>query len=231
MSDGRKVPEHNAPPAESSDSSVDPQRTVSSPGMPRVPTNPGMPRIPTNPGMRAISAARTGPTEKKAEGQVGKRIASEASNQFLNGLSMLKEMFQDFQSSDRFFKAKAGIVGGWAFVSLLSIIIACPGQGVKTAELGARVIVLPNSERPKAAPSLHVTNTDEDPWENVIFTVNGKYKAIVDKIGAGGDYTLTPKNLMGPLGPMPGDERFISAEMKTDDGKAELVKDGQAVGE
>ena len=190
-----------------------------------------MPRVPTNPNMRAISAARTGPVEKKPEGQVGKRIASEASNQFLNGLAMLKEMFQDFQSSDRFFKAKAGIIGGWAFISLVSIIIACPGQGVKTAELGARVIVLPNADRPKASPALLVTNTDKDPGENVIFTVNGKYKAIVDKVVPGGDVTLTPKNLMSPMGPMPSDERFISAEMKTDDGKAELVKNGQAVGE
>jgi hypothetical protein len=231
MSDGRKVPDHNAPPAGSSDPSAAPQRTISSPGMPRVPTNPGMPRIPTNPNMRAMSAARTGPVEKKSEGQVGKRIASEASNQLLNGLALLKEMFQDFRSSDQFFKAKAGIVGGWAFISLLSIIIACPGQGVKTADLGARVIVLPNADRPKAAPSLYITNTDDDPWENVIFTVNGKYKAIVDKVGAGGDVTLTPKNLMGPAGPMPSDERFINAEMKTNDGKAVLVKDGQAIGQ
>lgn len=190
-----------------------------------------MPRVPTNPNMRAMSAARTGPVEKKADGQVGKRIASEASNQFLNGLSMLKEMFADFQSSDRFFKAKVGIIGGWAFISLLSIVIACPSQGVKTADLGARVIVLPNADRPKAAPALLVTNTDEDPWENVIFTVNGKYKAIVDKVAPGASFTLTPKNLLSPLGPMPSDERFVSAEMKTDDGTAELVKSGQAVGE
>lgn len=222
MSDGRKVPDQNAPPAGSSDSAAAPQRTISSPGMPRVPTNPNM---------RAMSAARTGPTGKKAEGQVGQRIASEASNQFLNGLSMLKEMFQDFRSSDRFFKAKAGIIGGWAFISLVSIVIACPGQGVKTADLGARVIVLPNADRPKASPALLVSNTDDDPWENVIFTVNGKYKAIVDKVAPGGDVTLTPKNLLGPMGPMPGDERFVNAEMKTDDGKAELVKNGQAVGE
>lgn len=223
MSDGRKVPDQNAPPAESSTSGAAPQRTVSSPGMPRVPTNPNM---------RAISAARTGPATKKGpDGQVGKRLASEASNQFLNGLSMLKEMFADFQSSDRFFKAKAGIIGGWAFISLLSIVIACPGQGVKTADLGARVIVLPNKERPQASPTLLVTNTDDDPWENVIITVNGKYKAIVDKVAPGGDITLTPKNLMSPLGPMPSDEKFQSAEMKTDDGKAELVQNGRAVGE
>jgi hypothetical protein len=205
--------------------------------MPRTPTNPGMPRV-SSPGMRVSSAgmkvmtaARTAPVEKKAEGPVSKRLASEASNQALNVVSILKEKLEEFRTSDRFFKAKAGIIGGWAFISLLSIIIACPGQGVKTADLGARVTVLPNPDRPKAAPSLTVTNTDEDPWENVIFTVNGKYKAIVVKIDSGGIYTLTPKSLLGPEGPMPSDERFINAEMKTDDGKAELVKNGKPVGE
>jgi hypothetical protein len=181
--------------------------------------------------MRVMSAARAAPAEKKAEGPVGKRLASEASNQALNVFSILKEKLEEFRASDRYFKYKAGIIGSWAFISLLSIIIACPGQGVKTAELGARVTVLPNADRPKAAPSLTVTNTNEDPWENVIFTVNGKYKALVPKIDAGGIYTLTPKSLLGNLGPMPSDEHFINAEMKTDDGKAELVKDGQPIGE
>ena len=234
MSDGRKVPEHNAPPAEGDESSPAPQR-VSSPGMPRTPTNPGMPRVSSpgvrvsSAGMKVMTAARTAPIEKKAEGPVGKRLASEASNQALNVVSILKEKLEEFRGSDRFLKAKAGIIGGWALISLLSIVIACPGQGVKTAELGARITVLPNPDRPKAAPSLTVTNTDEDPWENVIFTVNGKYKAIVVKIDSGGIYTLTPKSLLGPEGPMPSDERFINAEMKTDDGRAELVKDGNPV--
>jgi hypothetical protein len=227
MSDGRKVPEHNAPPEEGAESSPAPPRTPTNPGMPRV-SSPGM-RV-SSAGMKVMTAARTAPVEKKAEGPVGKRLASEASNQALNVVSILKEKLEEFRSSDRFTKAKAGIIGGWAFISLLSIIIACPGQGVKTAELGARVTVLPNPDRPKAAPSLTVTNTDEDPWENVIFTVNGKYKAIVVKIDSGGIYTLTPKSLLGPNGPMPADERFVNAEMKTDDGEAELVKDGNPVG-
>lgn len=196
--------------------------------MPRV-SNPGM-RV-SSAGMKVVTAARTAPLDKKAEGPVGKRLASEASNQALNVFSILKEKLEEVRGSDGYFKAKAGIIGGWALVSLLSIVIACPGQGVKTAEFGARVTVLPNSDRPKAAPSLTVTNTGEEPWENVIFTVNGKYKAIVVKIDAGGIYTLTPKSLLGPAGPMPSDEPFTNAEMKTEDGSAELVKDGSPIGD
>jgi hypothetical protein len=126
-------------------------------------------------------------------------------------------------------KAKAGIVGGWIFISLVSIIIACPGQGVKTADLGARVIVLPNSDRPQAPPSLTVTNTTKDAWEDVVFVVNGSYRATVEKIDAGGLFTLTPKSLLNTKGPMPADQRFTHAEMRTRHGNAELVKDGQPV--
>jgi hypothetical protein len=227
MSDGRKVPERSAPQAEGEGTPSTPQRTVS-PGMPRTPTNPGIPRAVTNPGMKAISAARTTPVEKKSpEGQVRERLANEASNVFLNTLSILKEKWQEFRESDQYFKTKAGIVGGWVLMSLLSIVIACPGQGIETAEFGARITVLPNDDKPTAAPSLTVSNTDDEPWVNVIFLVNGKYQAIVPKIDAGSTFTLTPKNLLSTAGPMPSDEHFISAEMRTDEGKAELVREGQ----
>lgn len=189
-----------------------------------------MPRTVTNPGgMKALSAARAAPVEKKPDGQVSKRLASEASNQFLNALAIVKELAQDFRGSDRYVKAKAGIVGGWVFISLLSLIIACPGRGEKTADLGARVIVLPNGDIPKAAPSLTVTNTTKDPWEDVIFVVNGSYRATVEKIDAGATFTLTPKSLLNGGGPMPADQHFTSAEMRTKHGKAELVKNGQPI--
>jgi hypothetical protein len=221
MSDGRKVPEHNAPPEEGSESSGAAPRTGSNP--PRTVTNPG--------GMRVMSAARAAPSASKPDGKVSKRLASEASNQFLNALSVVKELVQDFSGSDRYVKYKAGIVGGWVFISLLSLIIACPGRGVQTTDLGARVTVLPNADRPKAAPSLTVSNTDSDPWEDVIFVVNGKYRATVEKIDANGTFTLTPKSLLSPSGSMPADEHFINAEMRTKHGKAELVKDGQPLTE
>ncbi|HEX8703553.1 MAG TPA: hypothetical protein VF815_32255, partial [Myxococcaceae bacterium] len=104
MSDGRKVPERSAPQEGDEGTPSTPQRRVSSPGMPRTPTNPGVPRAVTNPGMKAISAARTGPAEKKTpDGQVSQRLASEASNVFLNTLSVLKEKVQEFRESDQYF--------------------------------------------------------------------------------------------------------------------------------
>ncbi len=233
MSDGRKVPERSAPQENPEGTPSSPQRTVSSPGMPRVPTNPGgIPRAVTNPGMKALSAARTTPVEKKApEGPASQRLASEASNVFLNTLSILKEKVQELREQDQFFKAKAGIVGGWVLMSLLSIVIACPGQGIETTEFGARVTVLPNADKPTAAPSLTVTNTDTEPWENVVFVVNGKYSTrTIPKIDGGSIFTLSPRLLANDAGlPMPADERFTTAEMRTDEGKADLVREGQPV--
>lgn len=223
MSEGRKVPERNAPPEDGAESPSAPTGKVSSPGMPRAVTNPG--------GMRAMSAARTAPVTKKPDGPVGKRVASEAQNQLLNAVAIVKELVQDFRGSDQYMKAKAGIVGGWILISLISLIIACPSRGVQTTDLGARVTVLPNEDRLQAAPSMTVNNTDEDAWEDVVFTVNGKYKAIVDKIDAGGIITLTPKSLLSASGPMPADEHFITAEMRTKHGKAELVRNGKPLTE
>jgi hypothetical protein len=207
MSDGRKVPERGGAPRENPAS-----------------TPPGASR----PGPRVMSAARPAPAKKEAAGRaVGQRVASEASNVVLNALSVLKEKVQEFREQDRFFKYKAGIVGGWVAISLVSLVIACPSRSIETTNLGARVTVLPNPERPTASPSLTVTNTDDEPWENVLFVVNGKYRANVERIDAGGVFTLTPKSVLSPEGPMPSNARFINAEMRTSEGRSELVREGR----
>jgi hypothetical protein len=145
----------------------------------------------------------------------------------LNAFAVLKEKVEEFREQDRFFKYKAGIVGGWVAISLVSLVIACPSRSIETTNLGARVTVLPNAERPTASPSLTVTNTDDEPWQNVIFVVNGKYRATVERIDAGAIFTLTPKSVLSPEGPMPSSERFLNAEMRTSEGRSELVREGR----
>ena len=212
MSDGRKVPERGGAPQENATST------------PSGASRPGTSAT----GGRVMSAARPSPAKKEgAERPVGKRVASEASNVVLNAFSVLKEKVEELREQDRFFKYKAGIVGGWVAISLVSLVIACPGRSIETTNLGARVTVLPNPERPTASPSLTVTNTDDEPWENVIFVVNGKYRATVERIDAGGIFTLTPKSVLSPEGAMPSNERFINAEMRTSEGRSELVREGR----
>jgi hypothetical protein len=199
MSDGRKPP----------------QRTVSNPGtQPRTPTNPGS--------LRVMSAARTEPLQKaKPEGPLGKRLAGEASNQFLNGLSILKEWVADFRQQDRFFKYKASIVAGWLAITVASFAIACPGSSVETGDMDARLVLSDKLDR----PSIIIFNESQEPWLDVTFIVNGEYRSAVASVPAGESTTLTPKQLTGPKGVAPSDLRFQSLEMRTSDGSADLTRD------
>jgi hypothetical protein len=199
MSDGRKPP----------------QRTVSNPGtQPRTPTDPG--------NLRVMSAARTAPLQKtKAEGPLGKRLAGEASNQLLNGLSILREMLGDFRQQDRFFKYKASIVAGWLALTVASFAIACPGSSVQTGDMDARLVLSDKLDR----PSLTIWNESKEPWQDVTFIVNGEYRAAVAAVGAGEFVTLTPKQLMGPAGAAPSDLRFQTLQMRSRDDSADLTKD------
>ncbi|HZI11476.1 MAG TPA: hypothetical protein VE153_13925, partial [Myxococcus sp.] len=131
-------------------------------------SNPGtQPRTPTDPGnLRVMSAARTAPLQKgKAEGPLGKRLAGEASNQLLNGLSILKEMLGDFRQQDRFFKYKASIVAGWLALTVASFAIACPGSSVETGDMDARLVLSDKLDR----PSLTILNESKEPWQDVTF--------------------------------------------------------------
>jgi hypothetical protein len=199
MSDGRKPP----------------QRTVSNPGtQPRTPTDPG--------NLRVMSAARTAPLQKgKAEGPLGKRLAGEASNQLLNGLSILKEMLGDFRQQDRFFKYKASIVAGWLALTVASFAIACPGSSVETGDMDARLVLSDKLDR----PSLTIWNESKEPWQDVTFIVNGEYRAAVAAVAAGEFVTLTPKQLIGPAGAAPSDLRFQTLQMRSRDDSADLTKD------
>ncbi len=208
MSDGRKPP----------------PRTASNPGtQPRTPTNPGMPRTPTNPGaLRVMSAARTEPLQKqKADGPLGKRLAGEASNQFLNALSIFKELVAGFRQQDRFFKYKASIVAGWLVMTVASFAIACPGNSVQTGDMDARLVLSDKLDR----PSLTIWNESQEPWDDVTFIVNGTYRAAVAAVPAGEFITLTPKQLIGPSGAAPSDLRFDSLQMRSRDDSADLTED------
>lgn len=198
MSDARKVPERSAPPP----------RTVSNPGT-----------------MRVMTAARAAPVQEEPKGPLGKRLVSEATNAALNGVSILKELAQDFQERDRFFKFKALILGSWLGLSVLSIGIACPRQNLETGALGARVV------DPKIAgrPTLMIYNESKEPWRDVIFVVNGDFRASVEVVKPGDFITLTPKQLMNSAGAAPSDMPMRNLELRTKDGTATLLRNGELV--
>jgi hypothetical protein len=198
MSDVRKQPDSSVPPA-------------------RAVTNPGQ--------MKVMSAARADPIAQEPKGPLGKHLAKEASNTALNGLSIVKEFIQDFRERDRFFKFKAMILASWVTLSALSIVVACPGQGLKTGALGARVV----DPQVRGRPTLLIYNDSKALWKDVIFVVNGDYRASVGMVRPGEFVTLTPKQLMNSAGAAPADMPLRNLEIRVGDDKAMLLRDGQPV--
>ncbi|NVJ00436.1 hypothetical protein HV824_20245 [Myxococcus sp. AM009] len=219
MSDGRKPP----PPG------TQPPRAASPSGsQPRTPTNPGMPRAPSQSNLRVMSAARAEPLQKeKPDGPLGKRLAGDASNHLLNGLSILKELVADFRQSDRFFKYKASIIAGWLMMTVMSLAIACPGSTVRKGDMDARLVLSDRLDR----PSVTIWNESKEPWYDVTLTVNGQYQAAVLTVAPGEFITITPKQLMGSSGAAPADLRFQSIQMRSRDDSADLTEDLNAAWE
>jgi hypothetical protein len=182
-----------------------------------------MPRTPTNPGtLRVMTAARSEPLQKeKVEGPLGKRLAGEASNHLLNGVSILKEMVADFRQRDRFFKYKASIVAGWLAMTVASFAIACPGSSVQTGDMDARLVLSDKLDR----PSITIWNESDEPWEDVVVTVNGQYQGAVPSVAPGEFMTFTPKQLTGTTGTAPADLRFQSLQMRSRNDSADLTED------
>ncbi|NOJ81257.1 hypothetical protein [Myxococcus xanthus] len=219
MSDGRKPPQPGTQP---------PRAASPSGSQPRTPTNPGMPRAPSQSNLRVMSAARAEPLLKeKPDGPLGKRLAGDASNHLLNGLSILKELVADFRRSDRFFKYKASIIAGWLVMTVTSLAIACPGSTVRKGDMDARLVLSDRLDR----PSVTIWNESKEPWYDVTLTVNGQYQAAVLTVAPGEFITITPKQLMGSSGAAPADLRFQSIQMRSRDDSADLTEDLNAAWE
>ncbi|WP_237080387.1 hypothetical protein [Myxococcus xanthus] len=187
-----------------------------------------MPRAPSQSNLRVMSAARTEPLLKeKPDGPLGKRLAGDASNHLLNGLSILKELVADFRRSDRFFKYKASIIAGWLVMTVMSLAIACPGSTVRKGDMDARLVLSDRLDR----PSVTIWNESKEPWYDVTLTVNGQYQAAVLTVAPGEFITITPKQLMGSSGAAPADLRFQSIQMRSRDDSADLTEDLNAAWE
>lgn len=211
MSDARQRPERSVPPG--------PARPGSTPSSTsnRAVTNPGQ--------LKVMSAARAAPVQEEPKGPVARRLASEASNAALNAFSILKELVEDFRERDRFFKFKAMILGGWLTLSALSIAVACPKQGLETGALGARVV----DPKIPGRPTLMIYNESKEPWRDVIFVVNGDFRASVEVVKPGDAVTLSPKQLMNSAGAAPADMPLRNLEIRTKDGTATLLRNGEPV--
>lgn len=115
----------------------------------------------------------------------------------LNAFSILREVAEDFRSSDRYFKFKALVLSVWLMLSITSVGISCSGASVGNS-FGASVVI----SEVNNSPVYMVTNRSEASWHDVQITVNGKYYVTAAELRpSGGDgITLTPKLMFDETG-------------------------------
>ena len=169
---------------------------------------------------RATPLAPSGPPPPLAQ-----RLRAGLGSAWLNALAYGREAVEDFRARDRFFKFKALIVATWAALSVAGIVVACPGGGLDAGSLGARLVV--NAERVPAI--ILIYNEGDEAWRDVTVVVNRQYRASAEQVAAGDNLTLTSRLLLGPGNVVaPLGLRVTDVELRTSEGRAVLMSEGQA---
>jgi hypothetical protein len=175
---------------------------------------------------RVLTAARSGTVQLDADGEpLPSRLRAGAESTALNVAAILRETWEDFRNSDRYFKYKAVILVAWAILSLTGIGVACPAPSVhRDTTLGARLVVGAETEH----PALVLHNESDAAWQDVLIIVNGRYRAAVSHVEPHAFVTVTPKQLMGDNGKLaPSDLQATDVELRTRKGSAQLLEHGE----
>lgn len=97
------------------------------------------------------------------------------------------ELAEGFRKSNRYFKLRTAVVGTWVVLALVTCWVACPPSG-PTNSLGAVVELLPGSIM---GTQVLVANESEKLWTDVVFTLDGEWRAERRTI-RGGDRVVLP---------------------------------------
>jgi len=156
-------------------------------------------------------------------GDVKQAVRERAIDTVLNAASMLADMWDDFRRRDRFFKYKAAIVATWAVLSITSFFVAFPSDSKN--RLGARLVMAGDASR----PVYMIVNDSGDTWHEVTVIANNRYRTAVGLVEPrGGTLTFIPKQLKGDQDTAPPSDLQISdLQLRTDDGSAWLMKEGE----
>ena len=143
----------------------------------------------------------------------------------MNSVSILAEMMEDFRSSDRFFKYKAGVLGVWIFMTVSTFAVACPGQGPSN-DIDAQLIVGTGS----GGQVYSVKNGSSARWLTVKVVVNSAYVTTLNQVERDGQVPLYPSVLYDTNGAhAPADLNITDIVVDVDEpsGQVHLLKGGQ----
>jgi hypothetical protein len=184
-----------------------------------------MPPPPSSDRKRAVSAARLEPVAAPERRITGEFLRAGASETALNAAGVLRDAWDDFKGSDRYFKYKAAVLSIWLTLTVTSVIVACPpGSGGGSNSFGARLVIAGDSR----APIYMVKNDSAESWQDVEVVVNGQYRSTAAQIEANREITLSPVVLYNANGDRaPADLRIDEIVIQIADDKVSLLKDGQ----
>jgi len=151
-----------------------------------------------------------------------------AASAALNVWGILRETWEDFRNSDRFFKYKAGVISTWVLLSVVSAFASCPPSNGPHNTLGAELV----QTSVAGSPVVRIINKSGRDWTDVLVVVNGSYRASVGKIPAkipDNDLILEPRKLLGESGKFaPADLVFRDLAVRARQGEADLLVNGVA---
>jgi len=181
--------------------------------------------MPPNPeNKRAVSAARLQPVPDTGPRITGERLREGAADTALNAVGLLRDVWDDFKSSDRYFKYKAMVLVGWLALSVTSVGVACPSAAFRTNAMGARLVVAGDAR----SPIYMVKNDSTEPWQDVEVLVNGEYRSTAAQVDAQRDITLSPVILYNSAGERaPSDLRISEIVVQIGDEKVTVLEGGQ----
>jgi hypothetical protein len=173
-------------------------------------------------GVRSAFRAQPLPEQKK---KITKAVVREGAVEvLLNAFSILKEIAEDFRSSDRFFKYKALVLSVWLVLSITSVGVSCAGgSGPAVNSFGARLVVAGEG----STRAFMVKNDSDDEWQSVQITVNGRYYVTAAQLRPYGDISLSPRLMFDENGKeAPGDLAIRDVHLSCNEGEAFLLKGG-----
>ena len=173
---------------------------------------------------RAVSAARLAPVPDTSPRISGERLRAGATETMLNGAGLLRDVWDDFKSSDRYFKYKAMVLVSWLVLTVTSVGIACPSKGFRTNSFGARLVVAGDA----SSPIYMVKNDSAEPWQDVEVLVNGQYRSTAAQVDAQREITLSPVILYNAAGVRaPADLRISEIVIQIGDDKVSVLEGGR----
>jgi hypothetical protein len=208
----------------------DPSRGPAHPHSAAGPAARGQPGTPPPTVRRVQSAERNTRLDGRgARPPVGAAVRDGATEAALNVAGVLRDLWADFRGSEKWFKYKAAILGAWLLLSAAGFAVACPGELGPKNNIGARLV----RTHVLDTPVFMIVNDSGEPWEDVVVVVNDTYQASVRRVSADhpdNNLTLEPRKLLGEGGaPAPGDLEVTKLQVRTSEGRADLIVDGRAV--